>query len=95
MNKWKFWKRRYMIIVKRKKESEKKNKVFYYNLDRTEIMLDAYWAFIFMDAEKVTIRSTKHRKKILRTFNNVEEWKNEWTNMFGPNARYFVWKNRH
>lgn len=93
---FKRFKRRYMIIVKKKKGSKKKNRVFYYNINKIEIMLDAYWAFEFMDAEKVTIRSTKFRnREILKTFNNIEEWENEWFDMFGEGAQYFVFADRH
>lgn len=48
---------RYMIIVKQKEGSNKKNRIFYYNYNRAEIMLDAYWAFHFIDAEHITIRN--------------------------------------
>lgn len=86
---------RYMIVVKQKEGSEKKNEVFYYNTNRSEIMQDVYWAFEFIDADYVSIRSTKNRKRILAEFNNVNEWKNSWNKMFGSNVNYFVLKDRH
>ena len=93
MLKTNFGKNRYVMIVKHNKDSTIK-RVFYYNRDRIEILLDAYWALEFGGADRVTIRSTKNRKKILLEIHNANEFDEAWKHIYGPNANYFVFKCR-
>ena len=93
MMKLNFGKNRYVMIVKHKKSSDIK-RVFYYNHYRTEILLDAYWALEFGGADRVTIRSTKNRKKILLKIHNTKEFDEIWKRLYGPNANYFVFACR-
>lgn len=93
MLKMNFGKKRYVMIVKHKKDSTIK-RVFYYNRDRIEILLDAYWALEFGGADRVTIRSTKNRKKILFEIYNAKEFDEIWKHIYGPNANYFVFADR-
>ena len=86
-------KNRYVMIVKHKKASIIKS-VFYYNRDRIEILLDAYWALEFGGAEKVTIRSTKNRKNKLFEIHNTKEFDEIWHSLYGQNATYFVFAFR-
>lgn len=88
-----FGKRRYVMIVKHKNNSNIK-RVFYYNFNRIDMLLDAYWALEFGGAKRITIRSTKNRKKILLELHNVVEFDEIWKHLYGPNARYFVLKDR-
>lgn len=88
-----FVKNRYVMIVKHKKASIIK-RVFYYNCNRIEILLDAYWALEFGGADRVTIRSTKNRKKILFKIYNTKEFDEIWKRLYGPNATYFVFAFR-
>lgn len=81
------------MIVKHKKSSTIK-RVFYYNYNRIEILLDAYWALEFGGADRVTIRSTKNRKKIMHEFHNTNEFDTAWKHIYGPNANYFVFAFR-
>ena len=93
MSKLNFGKSRYVMIVKHKKASTIK-RVFYYNRDRIEILLDAYWALEFGGADRVTIRRTKNRKKILFEIYNIREFDEIWKRLYGPNANYFVFACR-
>ena len=86
-------KNRYVMIVKHKKASTIKS-VFYYNHYHNEILLDAYWALEFGGADRVTIRSTKNRKKIMHEFHNTKEFDEAWKHIYGPNATYFVFAFR-
>lgn len=87
-------KRRYMMVTKCKEGYKDERKVFHYNIDKIEIMYDAYWMLEFGHAERVTIRSTKNRKKILVTITSVQEWESQWFKMFGYHANYFVFADR-
>lgn len=89
----KLMKNDYVMIVKHKKESTIK-RVFYYNYLRVDILLDAYWALEFGGAKRVTIRSTKNRKKILFEIYNAKEFDEIWNRLYGPNANYFVFADR-
>lgn len=93
MLKLNFGKKRYVMIVKHKKDSTIK-RVFYYNHYHIEILLDAYWALEFGGADRVTIRSTKNRKKIMHEFHNANEFDAAWKSIYGPNANYFVFADR-
>ena len=88
-----FGKNRYVMIVKHKKASTIR-RVFYYNRDRIEILLDAYWALEFGGADRVTIRSTKNRKKIVFEIYNTKEFDEIWKHLYWPNANYFVFAFR-
>lgn len=87
-------KRRYMLVTKCKEGYKDERKVFRYNVDKIEIMYDAYWMLKVGHAERVTVRSTKNRKKILATFTNIQEWETQWIKMFGDHANYFVFADR-
>lgn len=91
-----FPKNKYCVIVKTLKDfkTDKRKRVFYYSHYKTDAMLDAYWAFEFAGAEKVTIMRCKGHK-IMKEYHNLSEWKVSWDNMFGENARYMVWSDRH
>ena len=67
---------------------------FIYNSSTSEMMLDAYWAFVFGNANSVKIGSIRKGRKVFRTFNSLEEWKAEWTKLFGSYANYFVLAER-
>jgi len=101
MLKFKRPKNKYMIEVTRGKgkgidKDGKRLSIRYYQVERNEAMLDAYWALVFSHATRVRIRSAKDRRhKIYRTFNNLNDWEDTWNECFGPNSRYFVFKDRH
>lgn len=65
-----------------------------YNTSASEMMLDAYWAFVFGNASGIKIGSIRKGRKVFRTFNSLEEWKEEWIKLFGPYANYFVLAER-
>ena len=94
MLKLNFGKRRYVMIVKHKKSSTIK-RVFYYNRDRIEILLDAYWALEFGGADRITIRGVNNRKKILFEIHNTKEFDEIFRSIYGPNANYFVFACRN
>ena len=81
------------MIVKHKKKSTIK-RVFYYNYNQNEILLDAYWALEFGGADRVTIRRTKNRKKILFEIHNAKEFDEIFRSIYGPTANYFVFACR-
>lgn len=91
---WRPSKRRYMLIVKMQDGWKRRNRVFRYNTDSIEIMLDAYWMLNFGHAESVSIRSTKNRKKILAVLKSTTEWQQLWEKKYGKNANWFVFSDR-
>ncbi len=94
----KFWghtfKNRFMLVVKMKEGYKSRNRVFRYNTDEIEIMHDAAWMLMFGNAEKVTVRSVKNRKKILATFTDLADFNEVWRKKFGEGAQWFVFKDR-
>ena len=81
---------KYVVYVSGKNLKRK----FIYNDSVSEMMLDAYWAFVFGNASGVKIGSIRKGRKVFRTFNSLEEWKAEWTKLFGSYANYFVLAER-
>lgn len=89
-------KNKYVIEVTRKKnETGERLPVWYYQNLRTEAMYDAYWAFVFSNATRVRILSARDRKKVFATFNSINDWKEMWVKLYGWNANYMVWYDRH
>ena len=66
---------------------------FIYNTSRVETLYDAYWAFVFGNATKVTILSTR-TKKVVKVFNSKSEWIDFWNAKYGERCHYCIWHDR-
>ena len=86
-----FPKNKYQIIISGKNTKRR----MLYNNSSLETMLDAYWAFIFGNAKAIKVLSIRKGRKVFKTFNSLNEWEEEWSNLFGPSANYFVFADRH
>lgn len=61
------------------------------NSRKMEILLDAYWAFVFGEAQEVELTQLTTGEKII--FSSVEEWKSFWESHY-PEGSYMVFKDR-
>lgn len=89
--KFHFPKNKYQLILSGKHAERR----MLYNTSSVESMLDAYWAFIFGKATAVKVLSIRKGRKVFRTFNSLNEWKEEWVKLFGPYANYCVFADRY
>lgn len=71
-------------------ETRKRN--FIFNTSQLETLYDAYWAFVFGNATKVTVLSSK-TKKVVKVFNSIDDWKDFWSTKYGE-ANYMVWHDQ-